>query len=137
MLLIALTLYVLLMFQFLLIAISMVLQSIFLIKTSILVFTIAVDCVMMSGNIKKLTCWHPKVVEILTIWISCPSFSYFCFLLIFWENGKMILASKLFLLVSLFKCAFFIDFQNLITCQFFTHDTIEITNEVNTSHSQS
>ena len=36
-------------------------------KTSILVFTIAVDCVMMSGNIKKLTCWHPKVVEILTI----------------------------------------------------------------------
>ena len=42
--------YVLLMFQFLLIAISMVLQSIFLIKTLILVFTIAVDCVMMSGN---------------------------------------------------------------------------------------
>ena len=114
MLLVALTPYVLLMFQFLLIAISMVLQSIFLIKTSILVFTIAVDCVMMSGNIKKLTCWHPKVVEILTIWISCPSFSYFCFLLIFWENGKMILASKLFLLVLLFKCPLFIDFQNLI-----------------------
>ena len=67
MLVIALTLYVLLMFQFLLITISMVLQSIFLIKTSILVFTIAADCVMISGNIKKLTCWHPKVVEILTI----------------------------------------------------------------------
>ena len=66
MLIIALTLYVVL-FQFLEIAISMVLQSIFLMKTSILVFTIAVDCVMMSGNIKKLTCWHPKVAEILTI----------------------------------------------------------------------
>ena len=65
--LIALTLYVLLMFQFLLTAISVVLQSIFLIKTSILVFVIAADCFMMSGNIKKLTCWHPKVVEILTI----------------------------------------------------------------------
>ena len=49
------------------------------IKTSFLVFTIAVDCVMMSGNIKKLTCWHPKVVEILTVRISCPSFSFFYF----------------------------------------------------------
>ena len=37
----ALTIYVLLMFQFLLIAISMVLQSIFFINTSIFVFTIA------------------------------------------------------------------------------------------------
>ena len=27
-------------------------------KTSILVFTIAVDCVMMSGNIKKITSWQ-------------------------------------------------------------------------------
>ena len=54
MLLIAITLYVLLMFQFLLIAVSMVLQSIFLIKTSILVFTIAADCYIMSGNIKNL-----------------------------------------------------------------------------------
>ena len=51
---------------------------------------------------QKLTCWHPKVVVILTIWISSPSFSYFCILLIYWENGKMILASKLFLLVSYF-----------------------------------
>ena len=49
--------------KFLLIAISMVLQSIFLRKTSILVSTIAVDCVMML----KLTFWHPKVVEILTV----------------------------------------------------------------------
>ena len=54
-----------------------------------------------SRKARKLTCWHPKVVEILKIWISCPSFSYFCFLLIFWENWKMILASELFLLVSL------------------------------------
>ena len=67
MLLIPLTLYVLLMFQFPLVAISMVLQSIFLIKPSILVFTIVADCLMMPGNIKKLTCWYPKVVEILTI----------------------------------------------------------------------
>ena len=36
----------------------------------------------------------PKVVEILIIWISYPSFSYFCFLLIFWENGKMIIFCK-------------------------------------------
>ena len=65
--LIVLMLYVLL-FQFLLIAISMVIQSMFLIKTSTLVFTIAADC-LMSGNfyVKKLTCWHPKVVEVLTI----------------------------------------------------------------------
>ena len=67
MLLTELTLYVLLMFQFLLIAISMVLQSIFLIKTSILVFAIAADYLMSSGNIKKLTCWHPKLVESLAI----------------------------------------------------------------------
>ena len=112
MLIIALTIYVLLMFQFLLVAISMVLQSIFLIKTSILVFTIAGSCLMMLENIKKLTCWHPpKVVLILIIWIFCPSFSYFFF--IFWENGKMIFASKLFFLVSLFYYAFFIDLQIL------------------------
>ena len=41
--------------------------SIFLIKTSILVFTIAADCLMMSGNIKKLTFWYPEVAEILTM----------------------------------------------------------------------
>ena len=59
MLLIALC-YVLLMFQFLLIAVIMVLQSIFLIK--ILVFPVAAGCLMMSGNIKELTCWQPKVM---------------------------------------------------------------------------
>ena len=52
--------YVLLFFQFLLIAISMVLQSTFLVKTSILVFTIAVDCVMMPGNIKKINLLAPE-----------------------------------------------------------------------------
>ena len=67
MLLVALTPYVLLMFQFLLIAISMVLQPIFLIKPPILVFAIAADCLMMLENIKRLTCWYPNVVEILTI----------------------------------------------------------------------
>ena len=61
-LLIALTLYVLLMFQFLLIAISMVLQSMFLIKASVLVSTIATNFLMKSGNTKKI-----KIVEILTI----------------------------------------------------------------------
>ena len=45
--------------------------------------TIAADCLTMSENIKKLPCWHPMVAEILTIRISCPFFSYFCFLLIF------------------------------------------------------
>ena len=60
MILIALTLYVLLMFPFPLIAISMVLQWIFLVKISILVFAIAADCLMMSGNIKKLTCWNQR-----------------------------------------------------------------------------
>ena len=60
MFLFAQTLYVLLMFQFLLTAISMILQSIFSIKTSILVFTIAVDCVIMSGNIKKINLLAPK-----------------------------------------------------------------------------
>ena len=36
-------------------------------KTSILVFVIAAGCLMRLGNIKKLTCWHQKVVTILTI----------------------------------------------------------------------
>ena len=111
--LIAPTIYILLMFKFLLIAISMVLQSKLSIKTSIFVSTIAAGCLMMLGNIKKLTCWHPKVLVILVRWISCPSFSYFCLLFTFWGNGKMILASKLFLLVSLFYFAFLIDDQNL------------------------
>ena len=56
MLLIALTIYVLVMFHLLLIAISVVLQSIFMIKTSILLFAIAEGCLMRLGNIKKLTC---------------------------------------------------------------------------------
>ena len=54
-------------FQFLLIAISMVVQPIFLIKTSILVFTVAAGCRIRLGNIKKLTCWDAKLVVIQII----------------------------------------------------------------------
>ena len=103
---------------------------------------------MRSENIKKLTCWRPKVVIILIIWISCSSFPNFCFLLIDekWNvmKWKMILASKLFLLVSLFLVCILYIFSKLqnrlkscFTCQLFTHGTIEIANEVNTSHFQS
>ena len=67
-----------------------------MIKTSIVTFAIAVGCLVRLGNIEKLTCWHSKVVVILIIWIARPSFSYYWFLLIFWENGKVILVSKLF-----------------------------------------
>ena len=67
MLLIELTIYVLLMLQFLLIATPMVLQSIFLIKTTLLVFAIAAGCLVKLGNVKNLTFWHPKVVVILII----------------------------------------------------------------------
>ena len=54
-------------FQFLLIAISMVVQPIFLIKSSILVFTIAAGCLIRLGNIKKLTCWDATLVVIQII----------------------------------------------------------------------
>ena len=67
MLLTALTIYVLLIFQFLLKAVSMFLQSMFLINSIILVFTIAAVCLMRLGYIKKLTCWNPKKVVILII----------------------------------------------------------------------
>ena len=36
-------------------------------KTFVLVFTIAADCLMRLRNIKKLTCWHQKVLVILII----------------------------------------------------------------------
>ena len=54
-------------FQFLLIAISMVIQPIFLIKISILVFTIAASCLIRLGNIKKLTYWDATLVVIQII----------------------------------------------------------------------
>ena len=54
-------------FQFLLIAISMVIQPIFLIKISILVFTIAAGCLIRLGNIKKLTYWDATLVVIQII----------------------------------------------------------------------
>ena len=76
--------------------------------------------------------------------MSCPSFSYFCFLLIFQENGKMILASNIILTSIAFLVYILYRFskphnklKSSFSFQFFTYDTIEITNEVNTSHSQS
>ena len=67
MLLIALTICILVMFQFLLIAISMVPQSIFLIETSILFDTTATGCLMRLGNFKELLFCHTDVVLIWTI----------------------------------------------------------------------
>ena len=71
-------------------------------------------------------------------------FSYFCFLLIFlrkWKNDprlKIILTSIHFLVCILYRFSKPHNrLKSCFTCQFFTHDTIEITNEVNTSHSQS
>ena len=75
---------VLWMCQFLLIAISMVvsvnsninifdknfnsfIQIQILYFNSKLVFGIAAGCLMRLGNIKKLTCWHPKLVVIVII----------------------------------------------------------------------
>ena len=58
------------------------------INTSISVFTIAAGCFMALGNTQNLTCWHPKIVVTLKIWISCPSSSYFCFLYIFEKTKK-------------------------------------------------
>ena len=121
----------------------MILQSTFLIKTSILVFTIAAGCLMRLWNIKKLTCWHPKVVVILIIWIPCH---FFIFLLSFnflrkRKNHpclKIILTSISFVVYILYR---FLKPQNRVkSCfifQFFTHDTIEITNVVNISFFQS
>ena len=83
MLLIALTLYVLSMFQFLLIAISVVLQSIFLIKTSILVFTIVSGCLMRSKKYKinllaKLTSSNFNTMNILSFFfVFLHSFNFF------------------------------------------------------------
>ena len=82
MLLIALTLYVLSMFQFLLIAISVVLQSIFLIKTSILVFRIASGCLMRSKKYKinllaKLTSSNFNTMNILSFFLVFLHFNFF------------------------------------------------------------
>ena len=148
MLLIVLTLYVLLMSQFLLIAILMVLQSILLIKTSISVLAIAADCLMTSENIKKLTCWHPKLVAILAIWISFPFF--FIFLLSFnflrkRKNDsplKIILTSVTFLTCILYRFSNPHNrFKSCFTCQFFTYipskkKKKKKKKEVNTSHLQ-
>ena len=143
MLLIALILYVLLMFQFLSIAISIFVQSIFLIKTSILVFAIAADCLYVR-KYQKINLLAPKGsrnsgnMNIMTF--------FFIFLLSFnllkkWKNDpclKIFLTSIVFLVCICYR---FSKPHNRLklcfTCQVFIHDTIKITNEVNTSHSQS
>ena len=51
---------------------------------------------------------------------------------------KIILTSTAFLVCILYRFSKPHNrLKSCFTCQFFTHDTIEITNEVNTSHSQS
>ena len=71
---------------------------------------------------------------------------FFIFLLSFnlsrkWKNDprlKIILTSIAFLVCILYRFSKPHNrLKSCFTCQFFTHDTIEITNEVNTSHSQS
>ena len=69
---------------------------------------------------------------------------FFIFLLPFnllrkWKNDprlKIILTSIAFLVCILYRFSkLYNRLKSCFTCQFFTHDTIEITNEVNTSHS--
>ena len=51
---------------------------------------------------------------------------------------KIILTSIAFLVCILYRFSkLYNRLKSCFTCQFFTHDTIEITNEVNTSHFQS
>ena len=58
-----------------------------------------------------------------------------------WKNNphlKIVLTSIAFLACILYRFSKPHNrLKSCFTCQFFTHDTIEITNEVNTSHSQS
>ena len=105
---------------------------------------------------QKTNLLAPKVSSNSDNMNSLSFFSYFWFLLIFWENGKMIIASKLFLVVLLVLVVLhssipvlssviiiysrFSKPQNRVkscfTCQFFTPDTAEVTNEVNTHTSR-
>ena len=142
MLLIALTIYVLLMFQFLLIAILMVLQSMFLIKTSILVFTIAAGFLMMLGNIKNLLA--PKDSSYSDNMHILSSFFIFLLSCNFLRKQKNDPRLKIILISTSFLVCIFYRFskpqnklKSCLTCQCFTHDTIERTNEVHTSHFQS
>ena len=87
---------------------------------------------MRLGNIEKLTCWHPKVNSDN---MNIVSF-FFIFLILFnflrrQKNNlrfKIILTSITFLVCSLYK--FLERLKSCFTCQFFTTDTIEITNEL-------
>ena len=144
MLIIALTLYVLLMFRFLLIAISMVLPSTFLIKTSSLVLTIAVDCIMVSGKYQKINLLASKC-STNSGNMNIVSF-FFIYLLFFnllrkLKNDprlKIILTGIAFLVFIIYRFSKpHNKLKSCLTFQFFTHGTIEITNKVNTSHSQS
>ena len=139
MLIIARTLYVLSMFQFLLIAISLVLQSIFLTKTSNLGFAIATDCLMKYQKIKLLPPKGSRNSDNMNI----LSF-FFIFLLSFNFLRKRKNDHRLkIILIALLVCIIYrvwkphSKLKSCFTCQFFTHNTIEITNEVNTLHFQS
>ena len=122
----------------------MVLQSIFLIKTSILVFY---NSIRLSYDVRKY-----QKINLLALkgsrnsdnanilqffFIFLPSFN----LLKKRKNDprlKIILTSIAFLVCILYRFSkLYNRLKSCFTCQFFTHDTIEITNEVNTSHSQS
>ena len=138
MLIIARTLYVLLMFQFLLIAISLVLQSIILTKTSNLGFAIAADCLMKYQKIKLLPPKGSRNSDNMNI----LSF-FFIFLLSFNFLRKRKNDPRLkIILIAFLVCIIYrvwkphSKLKSCFTCQFFTHDTIEITNEVNTLHFQ-
>ena len=138
MLLIVLKIYVLLMFQFLLIVISMVLQSIFLIKT----FSFY-NSSRLSYEVRK----HQKL-NLLAPKGSSNSdnmniLSFFFIFLVSFNflrkrknnpHFEIILASIAFLVCILYR---FSKPQNRLkscfTCQFVTHDTIEITIEANNS----
>ena len=98
----------------------------------------------MSRNIKKLTCWHVKVVVILVIkiylFLPFHKFVFFYFLRK-WKNEphlKIVVASVAFLVCVLYRS---LKLQHRLkfcfTCQFFTKDTIEITNDINISYFQS
>ena len=120
----------------------MVLQSMFLIKTSILVFKIAAGFLMMLGNIKNLLALkgssYSDNMHILS--------SFFIFLLScnFLRKQKNDPRLKIILISTSFLVCIFHKFskpqsklKSCLTCQCFTHDTIERTNEVQTSHFQS
>ena len=73
---------------------------------SINILIIAAGYLVRFRNMKKSTCWCPKVVVILVIRISCFFLLINLFSLNFWANWKMILVSKFFLVVLPFYFVF-------------------------------